>query len=54
MSNKKEHNGFHQQHIYDKKTNTVYQPRRLLGKGGFAKVYEIVHPHTGILYADKE
>ena len=53
MSNKPELNGQIEQ-IYDKRTNIVYQPRRLLGKGGFARVYEIVHPHTGISYADKE
>ena len=54
MSEPVEHSSFEIDNIYDKRTNIVYKPRRLLGKGGFARVYEIVHPHTGIPYADKE
>lgn len=53
MSEPVEHSSFEIDNIYDKRTNIVYKPRRLLGKGGFARVYEIVHPHTGIPYADK-
>ena len=54
MSGPVEHSVSRKDHIYDKRINIIYQPRKLLGKGGFARVYEIVHPHTGIPYADKE
>ena len=39
--------------IYDS-SKLVYKPRKLIGKGGFAHVYEIQHILTGHTYADKE
>ncbi len=39
--------------IVDVSKNVRYLRGRLLGKGGFAKVYEIAHPLTGFHYADK-
>lgn len=53
MPDKVEASGSENDRIYDKRSDIIYIPRRLLGKGGFARVYEIVHPPTGIPYADK-
>jgi serine/threonine protein kinase len=39
--------------ILNQDKGITYNRGKLLGKGGFAKVYEITHPYTGIIYADK-
>ncbi|KAA6366561.1 MAG: putative Serine/threonine-protein kinase plo1, partial [Streblomastix strix] len=39
--------------IVSQKTGTVYKRGELLGKGGFAKVYELIEQDTGRIYAGK-
>jgi len=39
--------------LYDNKTNTYYKKGRFLGKGGFAKCYEITDGRSGAIFAGK-
>lgn len=39
--------------IYDSTTNTTYVRGKILGKGGFAKCYEMIDLSTNIVYAGK-
>ena len=50
MANHDESNKVYQ--IYDN-SKIVYKKKKLIGKGGFARVYEIQHLLTGHTYADK-
>ena len=50
MPNHDESNKVYQ--IYDN-AKIVYKQKKLIGKGGFARVYEIQHLLTGHTYADK-
>ena len=50
MPNHDESNKVYQ--IYDN-SKMVYKQKKLIGKGGFARVYEIQHLLTGHTYADK-